>query len=66
MEVVFCAYYGSDRCTSCDFVYFPPEFKESLTTHTLAGLTTFLGITAIVARLVSQEKRDDKVLKIVT
>ena len=40
--------------------YFPQEFKESLPTHALTGLTTFLGISAIVARLVSQEKRDDQ------
>ncbi|MGQ6545475.1 DUF7940 domain-containing protein [Serratia sp. IR-2025] len=40
--------------------YFPQEFKESLPPHALTGLTTFLGISAIVARLVSQEKRDDQ------
>ena len=40
--------------------YFPQEFKDSLPPHALAGLTTFLGISAIVARLVSQEKPNDK------
>lgn len=40
--------------------HFPQEFRDSLPPHTLAGLTTFLGISAIVARLVSQEKRNDQ------
>lgn len=40
--------------------YFPQEFKDSLPPHTLMYVTSVLGVSAILARLFSQEKPDGK------
>lgn len=38
------------------WAYFPQEFKDSLPPHALMYITSVLGVSAILARVFSQEK----------